>query len=287
MTHQTEIKGFYENSFRELYYVWGAKRHLGFHYGFYDSAHKSHDEAILNMNRILAERAKIRASTRVLDAGCGIGGSAIWLAKNLGAHVTGITISEKQCSIAKNLARKFDVEELTDFFVQDYAHTNLSDNSFDVVWAIESMSYATNKLDFITESKRVLKSGGILIIADAFLIKNYYSPQEKLAIEKTFLGWAVPSLAQLTEFTSQLKSTGYRSNRHEDISKNVAPSSKNFYKLGLLALPLAKLFYWLGIVSPKTLSKIQSGISQWQLLQRGLWSYLILISEKLPQGSLT
>ena len=62
---------------------------LGLHCGFFDAQHRAHDEAILNMNRVLASAAGISQQDRVLDAGCGIGGSAIWLARKIGARVTG------------------------------------------------------------------------------------------------------------------------------------------------------------------------------------------------------
>lgn len=45
----------------------------------------------------------------MLDAGCGIGGSSIWLAKNIQCTVTGISISEKQINNAQNLALKNNV----------------------------------------------------------------------------------------------------------------------------------------------------------------------------------
>src|SRR5437868_2938758 len=69
-----------QNDYRRL---WGVHRHLGLHCGFHDDLHRRHDDAVTNMNRVLASLASIGLQDRVLDAGCGIGGSAIWLAKNI------------------------------------------------------------------------------------------------------------------------------------------------------------------------------------------------------------
>ncbi len=41
----------------------------------------------------MAEKAGVSSGDRVLDAGCGVGGSVIWLAKNYGCKATGITLS--------------------------------------------------------------------------------------------------------------------------------------------------------------------------------------------------
>jgi tocopherol O-methyltransferase len=40
------------------------------------------------MNQVLANKAKIRKTDLILDAGCGVGGSSIWLVRNIGAKAT-------------------------------------------------------------------------------------------------------------------------------------------------------------------------------------------------------
>jgi len=66
------------------------------HYGLWDDNTKSLQESLINTNKTLADIAQIGSKARVLDAGCGVGGSAIWLARNIGCHVVGITLSAKQ-----------------------------------------------------------------------------------------------------------------------------------------------------------------------------------------------
>jgi tocopherol O-methyltransferase len=52
----------------------------------------------------LAERAGIPRGARVLDIGCGLGGSAMWLAEQFDCDVTGITISSVQARMAASKA---------------------------------------------------------------------------------------------------------------------------------------------------------------------------------------
>ena len=69
---------------------------LGFHFGIADESTESLVQSFVNTNAFLAERAGITSGTRVLDAGCGVGGSTIWLAGELGARATGITLVPRQ-----------------------------------------------------------------------------------------------------------------------------------------------------------------------------------------------
>jgi MPBQ/MSBQ methyltransferase len=111
---------------------------------------------------------------RMLDVGCGIGGSVRHVAKRWPqtAHVTGITISKAQVSRAEALTRSQGVEN-TIVMECDALNMSYADNSFDVVWAIESEMHMPDKDKFIREMVRVLrspdpasgKSGGMLVIA--------------------------------------------------------------------------------------------------------------------------
>lgn len=72
----------------------GLDFHNGLHFGYWDDGIKTQFQAIRNLNRVLALKAKIKSSDKVLDAGCGVGGSSVWLAQNYNCNVTGITITQ-------------------------------------------------------------------------------------------------------------------------------------------------------------------------------------------------
>src|SRR3984893_734509 len=79
----------------------------------------------------------ITSGEQVLDAGCGLGGSSLWLARERGAVVDGITISEKQVKVANGSAAGMKLGDRARFHLKDFAATEFPDASFDVVWAIE------------------------------------------------------------------------------------------------------------------------------------------------------
>jgi cyclopropane fatty-acyl-phospholipid synthase-like methyltransferase len=92
-----------ENAYKDS---WDLNNSLAIHYGYWDERVKSFPQSLLRMNEVMMEAANIKSSDRVLDAGCGIGGSSIFLGEKMGCNVTGISLSERQINKAKELAMK-------------------------------------------------------------------------------------------------------------------------------------------------------------------------------------
>lgn len=133
----------------------------GFHIGYYERKTKSKKEAILNNNRFLAEKAAIKDGDLILDAGCGIGGSCVWLVKNYNVKTVGITISKHQLKAAKKLAKELNISKSINYYLMDFTRTSFKDNRFNVVWAIESACYAVDKTDFLNGAYRILKKTAV------------------------------------------------------------------------------------------------------------------------------
>ena len=122
--YQKKVKKYYDYTLNLYKLFWhGDTRAV--HYGIWDESTKNLHDALLNTNKILADKADIKPGEKVLDAGCGVGGSAFWLAKNRGAHVVGITISQKQLTKAKELAVRLSIQRQTEFDLQDYIKNTL------------------------------------------------------------------------------------------------------------------------------------------------------------------
>ena len=186
---------------------WGLKKNHSLHYGIWEPGIKTAGEAIANTNRIMMELSGITAQDTILDAGSGVGGAAIYLSSTKNAHVTGITLSEKQLAFANKLAKEKKLTHKVSFQLMDYTQTSFSDESFDVVWACESMTHAANKEAFIKEAYRLLKKGGRLIVCDFFL-KADDQLDKKLWIKKWMDTWFVDDIVSGKLFTEQLKRHG-------------------------------------------------------------------------------
>lgn len=266
-----------ENAYKD---TWNLNESLSIHYGYWDKKVRNFHESLWRMNEILSEKAQIKKSDKVLDAGCGIGGSSIWLAKNIQCTVTGISISEKQINNAQNLALKNNVNELVKFEQMNYCKTDFEDESFDIVWALESVCYAENKLDFIKEAFRILKPNGRLILADGMVnqIKNNNHP----IVRKWLDGWVVNYLETPENWKKYALNTGFRYFEYNDITPFIQHSSKRLLLYSIAGYVWAMYRKYI-VRKPFTELQLNNTKGAWYQywgLKRKLWNYGLFITHK-------
>src|SRR3989344_5770833 len=130
MNYEEWVAYYYDKCEGDYKIVWSLNKTLALHYGYWDESTRNHKEAVRNMNLVLARRAGVRSTDRVLDAGCGVGGSSIFLARNYGCQVVGVALSEKQVRSAKQNAAKHNVSHLTHFVKKNYQNTGFEASFF-------------------------------------------------------------------------------------------------------------------------------------------------------------
>lgn len=276
-----EILEYYDFSKLDYQIYNTASSNISMHFGIWDETVKSHKEALLNENKVLAELVGITKDDYVLDVGCGYGTTAIWLAENIGCRVVGITISEKQVNNAREMAQKHRVEHLTEFKVMDFHHIDFPENTFDVAISIESICHSSNQPTVLKEIYRVLKNGGRLGIADGYFAKDTknLTTKEKEIAQICFEGVHVPPLAEQKEFESWLKEIGFNSVRWFDKTKYIKKISHLISNLGKVFLPFSKVLGFLGIKAIGT-SHVKAFIYQWYAWRDGLGIYGIFTARK-------
>ena len=275
-----EIIHYYDTCEANYKRWWDLDRSLAMHAGFWDNSTKSLTDALAKENETLADIAGIKAGEYVLDAGCGYGGSVFWLAGHRHAKVVGITLCEKQISLANEHASKRQFVHAPEFLIMDYTQTAFPASTFDVVWAIESVCHAEDKSDFIREAYRILKPGGRLILADGFHVKNDYTSEEKSLLAKAVNGWAVSSMESSPNFEHFLKEQGFKNTKVIDATPKVLPSSKRLYLYSFPAIAWSYLGEFFGWSSLTQTRDFQSYHYQYHAVKRGLCKYLIFFAQK-------
>ncbi len=192
-----------------LEFYWGEHIHLG-HYG----SPSQRKDFLVAKSDFVHEMVKwggldkLPPETTVLDVGCGIGGSSRILAKDYGFEVTGVTISPKQVQRARELTPEGINAK---FKVDDALALSFPDASFDVVWSIEAGPHMPDKAKYAREMMRVLKPGGILVVADWNQRDERQKPLnfwEKPVMRQLLDQWSHPAFASIEGFSELLAETG-------------------------------------------------------------------------------
>ncbi len=143
---------------------------------------------------------------KVLDAGCGVCGPAIYFAKQTNVSIDAITISYVQKEKAKlgieqqNLSDKIKVIEGDYHLLEDY----YPKDHFDVIYFLESFGHAYDHTKVLDSAWKVLKPGGLIYIKDLFVKKAIYKSMEA-GIQKeihninTAYRYNVPDLNELLD----------------------------------------------------------------------------------------
>ena len=193
-----------------LEFYWGEHIHLG----YYGSPPQQRDFLTAKAD-FVHEMVRwggldgLAAGTTVLDVGCGIGGSSRILGRDYGFAVTGITISPGQVQRAQQLTPP---ELNVRFQVDDAMALSFPDASFDVVWSIEAGPHMPDKAVFARELMRVLKPGGVMVVADwnqrddRQIPLNYW---EKPVMQQLLDQWSHPAFSSIEGFSELLAATGF------------------------------------------------------------------------------
>ncbi len=273
-----DIENYYDQT--EVHYRmhWKLEEGMGLHYGIWDDNTKNLAEAVLNSNYRLMTLGGIKATDLVLDAGCGIGGSSVYLAKNLGCKVRGITLSEKQVKTATDLAAKKGVANNVEFSRQDYTATNFPDNTFDFAWCIESMQTADSKDAYFKEMRRIIKPGGKILIADIFKPQGYDMSKEK-DMQTMLNGWAMSDILSLDELHTTAEKADFKVSKIEDVSKNVLKSVNRMYFASIIGAIGTKAYNM--IYNASYFSKIhyKTGLAQKKAYHQNKWGYYLVSIE--------
>jgi len=98
---EKDIVAYYDQCERDYKLLWHLDDQSALHYGYWKHDTRLLREALRNMNDLVLEHLAVHEGNRILDAGCGVGGTSLYTALKYKAEVFGITLSQNQITEAK------------------------------------------------------------------------------------------------------------------------------------------------------------------------------------------
>ncbi len=271
----SDIKDYYDQTASHFRRFWKMDKVMGLHYGIWSPSIQKISDAILHTNQLMMEWGKISPNDKVLDAGCGVGGSSIFLSKTLGCYTHGITLSHKQVERAHHYAKLHQVDDLCTFSVNNYLDTGYPDATFDVVWALESFSSCTDNPAFFTEMSRILKSQGRLLILDFFKPYTFDIDHDK-DLQTMMNGWAISDIMTIDEIKSLPLQHHFSEIKIIDYTKEISRSVQYMYRAGWLGMIGTKVYNLFKKATPFSRIHYKTGIAQKRAYDKGSWGYYMI-----------
>ena len=277
---QKSIIEYYDNTWLDYRVLWLNKKDRAIHFGYYETFTENHSQALEKLNKVMADSAKIKSSDTILDAGCGQGGSSLWLAKNIGCNTIGVTLVPHQVQTANREAILRGLNHKSKFLQKDYTDTGLTSAGYDVVWACESLCHAQEKIKFYSEAYRLLKPGGRLVVAEYIRMSRNFDSRDEAILNHWCKGWSMPDLDTWEEHEANMKKAGFNQISQNDITANVTPSLSKLFKMSKKLMPIGILLHKLGIRNNVKHGNQTASVSQYKALTKKLWYYCIFTAEK-------
>ncbi len=275
-----DIIEYYDHTRYDYRTAWDDSDNPAVHFGFYDEHADKHKDALQNTNKTLAEFANIQKGEKVLDAGCGRGGSCFWLVKNIGAMPVGITPVQSQIDDCINKAIELKLADQCIFVNADYCQMPFEGESFDVVWACESLCHAEDKSLFYKEAYRVLKPGGRVIIAEYIRSDRPLGESNEQLLAEWLHNWAIPDIDTKEEHNNYATSVGFKDFKVIDYSSKVRVSLRNLYKKSKQFKHISKAWTYFTKRSKLQHKNLIGSIRQFEALEEGLWIYSLMLGVK-------
>lgn len=196
--------------------LWGPHIHHGLWNG-----DESASVAQCQLTDTLADLAQISTGDKMVDIGCGMGGSSIRLAKLRGVNATGVTLSPVQARWASMSSRLNRVGSQTRFIAHDAETVEFDAASFDIVWSVECTEHLFDKPEFFRRAAQWLRPGGRMAICVWFEGEDISRSDHRQQCEEVCERFVCPSLATRDDYAGWMTDQGLQIRHNVDWTDRV------------------------------------------------------------------
>lgn len=250
------------------------------HFGYYDSPSSwplNVDQALRAIEARLLEALRLPKGAQVLDAGCGVGLVALYIAQQGGLQVQGIDVMEHHVLKAKRNIVSAGMTDMITARRMDYHHLeSLGGGSLDGVYTMETLVHSTDPLHVLRGFARILRPGGRIVLHEWEHMSRREVPadEEKIAVMINHYS-AMPAFTLFEQgvLETMVKEAGFVDLEVKDFSRNIVPMLWLFYVVAFLPYMFIRL---LGL--ERWFINTVTGYKSYRL--RHGWSYVQISASK-------
>ncbi|KAI5665084.1 hypothetical protein M9H77_24407 [Catharanthus roseus] len=235
---QEAVAEFYDNSTGAWEELFGEHLHDGYYEPGTTATIPAHRAAVVRMIDEALRFAGVstddpaKKPRNLLDVGCGLGGTCLYLAKKYDIKCTGITISPEQVKCAEDLAAAQGLENKVSFDVGDALDMPYQDGEFDVVFTLQCIDHVQDKEKFIREMVRVGSPGAAIVVItythrDLSPTEQSLKPHEIKTLKKICDNIVLSSISSTHDYVNWMTSLSLKDIKTADWTQNIIP----FYPL--------------------------------------------------------
>lgn len=209
------VDSFYELVTNFYEWGWGASFHLA-----YRLQGESFSEAMRRHEYHMASYFSLPPKSKVLDAGCGIGGPCRNITRMTGWDVTGVTLNQYQVTRGSELIKQQKLAGSCRLVQGDFHKLPFQDETFDGCFSIEATCHAPDRRVVFKEILRVLKPGAIFATYDWGLTDEYdqNNAEHRKIKHDIEEGNSLPELINVRKISQQLVESGFEPVHSRDLA---------------------------------------------------------------------
>lgn len=194
--------------------IWGGSLHLG----LFAAPGESLGHAQFRLKDYMARAAGLRPEQHIIEAGCGVGATAIYLAQTYGVKVRATNISQVQLDEGAERVRAAGLSDVISLAFADYHDLREPSSTYDCWWSQEALLYATDRKQVFSEARRVVKRGGRIVFTDLTMSERLAAAER----EAFMADIRAPHLWPVEHYDRLLADMNFRVLERQDFSSHVA-----------------------------------------------------------------
>jgi len=183
------------------------------------------------MEQELAEKLNLPTGSKVLDAGCGVGDVASYLASNCGYQVEGVDILDFNIDEAKKRIESRGLSDLVNVQLMSYEDLDFPAKSFDAIYTMETFVHSSQPQKVLRDFYRLLKPGGKIVLFE-YAHEDFRQMSERAKKVISFINRysAMPAFQEFTYGVQRkmMEESGFVDIKVTNISKYIMPMLKAF-----------------------------------------------------------